>query len=88
MLSLSTAIRCGALTIQDGTVEYDSTGPPFDVGTVANFSCDDGFFLSGNSSNTCVNISTVRWNNEAPVCQSELSKFSVCKHRSANERSL
>ena len=82
-----TAIVCRELNIQDGTTEYSSIlGPPFDVGTVANFGCNDGFFLWGNSSSTCVNISSIpQWDNEGPVCQSECHAHFQKKHNAGDE---
>ena len=55
----------------DGSISYsmdqDENGK-YLSGTVANFSCDEGFELFGESTRMCHNLT---WTNNQPSCQSE-----------------
>ncbi len=74
-----TAITCTSLSpISNGVLAYgpDSTDP-FNFGTIASYTCDDGFYLtSGSDVRTCGGdgLNTIgSWNGAAPVC--------LCKYR-------
>ena len=67
------AITCTSLSsIPNGRITYTpDTTSPFDFGTTATYSCDDGFFIVGNSAQTCdgdgSGVGGV-WSGSAPVC--------------------
>ena len=61
-------IDCGLLL---NPVNGKVTSTKTTIGSVANYSCDSGFVLTGFSSRICeVNAS---WSGNAPVCEGELS---------------
>ena len=52
----TTAIVCQGLPeIDNGMISYapDSVGPEYDLGTVATYTCDEGFMLVGSAQRTC-----------------------------------
>ena len=75
--SFTVAIVCSTLNeIANGLIAYSSdTVSPFDFGTTATYSCDEGFFLEGNSTQTCEGdgsrVDGV-WSGSAPVCAGTL----------------
>ncbi|XP_064384964.1 uncharacterized protein LOC135333878 isoform X2 [Halichondria panicea] len=67
------AISCASLSpINNGSIAYGTdTTDPFDFGTTATYSCNDGFFLSGSATRMCEGDgSSVRgmWSGPAPIC--------------------
>ncbi len=56
----------------NGMIEFDvDTTAPFDFGTTATYSCNDGFFLEGNTVRNCEGDGSRRtglWDGTAPVC--------------------
>ena len=70
------AITCEPLSsIHNGVITYSEDTDPFIFGTVANYSCNRGFFLEGESTRFCNGSgSSVKgvWNGTAPVCSCEL----------------
>ena len=76
-LFLSTVITCSLLgDLGNGSIVYhDNVTEQLVFGTVANHSCDEGYFLVGDSVRTCEgNRSTIEeeWNGTAPVCSGKL----------------
>ena len=56
ILYLLTAIVCDELeALENGMIVYapDSTGPEYDLNTVATYLCDEGFELVGDETRTC-----------------------------------
>ena len=54
-----TAIVCDELeTLENGMIVYapDSTGPQYDLNTVATYICDEGFELVGDENRTCEDV--------------------------------
>ncbi len=61
-----TAVECPALVpIPNGAITYDTIAP-FDEGTVATHSCNDGFILLESEIRTC--LAGGRWSGLIPVC--------------------
>ena len=60
------AVTCEDLNLENGKISYNEPPGHF-VDTVASFSCDYGFSLSGSSSSTCENSGS--WNHQAPACR-------------------
>ena len=55
----NTAIVCDELeTLENGVIEYapDSTGPEYDLNTLATYICDEGFELVGDETRTCEDV--------------------------------
>ena len=55
----NTAIVCDELeTLENGMIVYapDSTGPEYDLNTVATYICDEGFELVGDETRTCEDV--------------------------------
>ena len=81
-LKMHAAIFCTSLsTITNGRTTYSpDTTSPFNFGTTAIYSCNEGFFLTGESTLTCGGDGSEVdgiWSDSAPVCsgwQSILSK--------------
>ena len=72
-LFVSTVITCSLLgDLGNGSIVYhDNVTEQLVFGTVANQSCDEGYFLLGDSVRTCEGSgSTVEgeWSGTAPVC--------------------
>ena len=63
------------LALENGMISYgpDSEGPDYDLGTVATYTCNQGFALVGEDQiRTCVDIrngSNGNFNGTAPICQ-------------------
>ena len=80
---MCTAITCSSLSaINNGRISYSpDTTDPFNSGTVASHTCNDGFYLaSGNSVRTCGGdgLNTVgSWSGIAPVCLGTLNVFDL-----------
>ena len=82
---LSTAVNCGTLSnLANGRVSH-TAGTTF--GQTATYSCNTGYNLVGNSTQTCQ--ATGVWSGSAPTCQGVLSYISqfffihdkpVCNH--------
>ncbi len=73
MYTTFTAVECPALPfIPNGAITYGpDTIAPFDVGTVATHSCNDGFILgAGSEIRTCLNSGI--WSGLIPVCRGTL----------------
>ncbi len=71
----STEPECPALApLQNGSIAYgpDFT-PDFEVDTVATYSCDPGFRLSGTEIRSC--LDTERWSGQPPVCMPTYVRF-------------
>ena len=70
-------VRCPPVNLSNGTVYYNSTVST-DGGytwyTVANFTCNDGYNLTGPSSSTCEWVrtpsKTSSWIPSPPICES------------------
>ncbi len=82
MVSDHAAITCVSLTlIPNGVITYaPDTSSPYDFGTNATYSCNDGFFLEGEGVRTCFGDgSNVNgdWNGSVPQCTGMLSFRSV-----------
>ncbi len=80
MYTLFIGIVCSALTtpVNHGQISYSpDTTNPFDVGTVATYSCitNFGFGLTGDPTRTCVDgdrLTTAgMWDGVAPTCDSK-----------------
>ena len=67
---LLVAYTCSSLTISNGAITYNpNMTSPFDIGTVATYSCNAGFHLSGSFTRTCVTSGTLGvWTGTAPLC--------------------
>ena len=71
----NTAIVCAELQeIENGAISYapDSEGPVYDLGTVATYTCDEGFELIGEDSRTCEDVSngpSGEFTGTAPTCE-------------------
>ena len=53
------AIVCDELeALENGVIEYapDSSGPEYDLNTVATYICDEGFELVGDETRTCEDV--------------------------------
>ncbi len=59
---------CSSLSpIANGLITYESdTTDPFNFGTTATYSCNDGFRLGGNTVRTCVGSEL--WDGTEPEC--------------------
>ncbi len=59
--------------IANGTISYapDNQGSEYDLGTVATYSCDDGFVLVGpNETRSCMEVETLgEFSGAAPTCE-------------------
>ena len=67
------AISCSVLSsILNGVIEYSmDVTDPFDYGTTATYTCNDGFFLESNSERICGgdgSTVTGSWEGMTPVC--------------------
>ena len=64
---------CEALFLDHGRLTYTfDTQAPYDYGTVATHSCNDGFDLSGNISRTCSGDGTGlygTWTGDVSYCE-------------------
>ena len=70
---LSTAVNCGTLSnLANGRVSH-TAGTTF--GQTATYSCNTGYNLVGNSTQTCQ--ATGVWSGSAPTCQGVLSYISL-----------
>ena len=68
--SVYTVIECETLTQPDGgTVAITSTPGGIGKGSVANYDCNRGFYLGGESMRTCQEDG--QWTGVAPICRSE-----------------
>ena len=73
------SITCTSLSpITNGRISYspDATSP-FDIETVATYSCIDGFFLSGSDTRTCEGDGASfsgMWSGTAPICSGKKIK--------------
>ncbi len=58
--------------IENGAIAYDPVNQEseFNLGTVATYSCEDGFALVGPETRTCVEVETMgEFNAVAPTCE-------------------
>ncbi len=58
--------------IGNGAISYDpdNEGSEYNLGTVATYSCDDGFALVGPETRTCVQVETMgEFSAVAPTCE-------------------
>ena len=79
-LFLSTVITCSLLgDLGNGSIVYhDNVTEQLVFGTVANHSCDEGYFLVGDSVRICEGSgSTVEgeWSGTVPVCLGRLCSY-------------
>ncbi len=66
--------------IANGSINYTSDEMPRPIGTVAIYSCDDGFFLNGSEKRTCfLQALSGLWDESAPTCDPE----SECSYNKA-----
>ena len=69
-----TAVICESLSIENGQVIYNASGVTsgdvefYYVDTVASFSCNPGYSLSGSDSTICQTSEGGTWNEQAPSC--------------------
>ena len=78
-------IECRGLSdLGNGTIEYyQNVTEQLVFGTVANHSCDEGYFLVGDSVRTCEGSgSTVEgeWSGTAPVCSGRPWLYKLSKY--------
>ncbi len=73
------------LPVNHGRISYSlDTTDPFDVGTVATYSCntDLGFGLTGDPTRTCVDGDRLTiegmWDGVAPTCDCEQKSYNSC----------
>ena len=70
-------VTCTSLTLTNGAVSYNShpaSVARYPVDTVATFSCNHGYSLSGSTSGTCQ--TSGNWNQATPTCnQSKLKNI-------------
>ena len=72
----STAINCFSLpSLTNGMIVYSPDfSEPFNYGTFAIFSCNDGFQLDGSNLRTCMGDDSVTigsWGDPSPTCVGE-----------------
>ena len=72
-IPIKSAITCTSLSqVNNGLVTYSpDTTSPFSFGTTATYSCNEGFFLQGGRTQTCVGDGSGLngvWSGSAPVC--------------------
>ncbi len=75
MYTTFTAVECPALQpIPNGAITYGpDTIAPFNVGTVATHTCNQGFILgAGSEIRTCLNSGIMLWSGLIPVCRGTL----------------
>ena len=75
------AYTCTSLSaIPNGAISYfPDTTSPFDFGTVAMYTCDQGFVLGGASTRTCLGSGTSGyWDGTAPECIGIALSFGMC----------
>ena len=75
-----TLVACARLHLDNGEVNYEGSIVTYDyyvskynVGTMATFSCDSGYSLSGSSSSICQADGT--WNPQTPTCGNEMNQY-------------
>ncbi len=81
MYTTFTAVECQALApILNGAITYGpDTIAPYDVGTVATHTCDDGsIFVAGSLNRTC--LTGGRWSGFTPLCR-RICKANYCEPR-------
>ena len=70
-----TVVFCSAPVLENGVINYDRPRHNIDHdaidGTIATFSCDDGYSLSGSSSSVCQADRT--WDPQTPTCGNEIN---------------
>ena len=75
MVIIFTLVACAHIRLDNGEVNYDGSRVPFaftdkySVDTVATFSCNPGYSLSGSSSSICQDSGT--WDPQPPTCDNE-----------------
>ena len=73
-----TLVACTLLRLDNGEVNYEGSIVSFhfidkySVDTMASFSCDDGYSLTGPSSSICQDSGT--WDPEIPTCGNEMNQ--------------
>ena len=83
LLSSLSAVTCSSLgTFANGQIIYSTdTTAPYDYGTVATFTCNTEFSLSGDSTRTCRGDGSSQigvWSGSSPVCVGELLCVGIC----------
>ena len=69
-----TIVTCGSLSIENGQVTYNASGVTYGdlefyhVDTMASFSCNSGYILSGSDSSICLTSGGGTWNDQTPTC--------------------
>ena len=61
-------VTCTSLSLENGQISYNDSqvNNEYYVDTVANFTCNYGYSLSGSESSRCV--TSGNWNNKTPTC--------------------
>ena len=75
------AITCPSLSpLTNGVISYSpDTSSPYDIGTMATYSCNVGFFLEGDMARACNNVGT--WDGTNPSCTGYLNALEkVCSY--------
>ena len=68
-ISYTHTVLCPFLTLSNGMVTYSLSEDPPPVGTVATYSCDTGYDLTGNRMRICEE--GTGWTGSLPVCNSQ-----------------
>ena len=68
-MTIFTVAICPALSLQNGEIEYDplQENGEYPTGTVAFFTCEEGYMRSGSVFGTCQDSGT--WDSELPTCE-------------------
>ena len=73
-VNIPIAVTCESLTIDNGQVNYNVSGVTdgnsdyYYVNTMASFSCNPGYSLSGSDSSICLMSEGGTWNEQMPEC--------------------
>jgi len=68
---LPIAHDCPDLAITNGMVNYQPQGTPPVVGTIAFYTCNNGYTLNGDRVRTCQDVSNWTWTGSDPSCNRE-----------------
>ena len=72
---LYTVAICPTLSIENGEVEYHPSqdNGEYPTGTVAFFTCEEGYMRSGSVFGTCQDSGT--WDSQVPTCEESIKEF-------------